>query len=214
MRTRLPHSKPRFGIFVLKGFSHCPDFVPDPRFRAQYDIDLLFPLESVARARVVALKLEYQPSFHSVGIPSIICPPDSQDRLEMARRLLRSGDTAVPGAAFPIVGCRAPSVSSQKVWSSSGIGVKAGKWTGCALPPCIPRMRSATRPYTRFAMYCAAVRGRIISTNSPGCFSIRQTIRFLERLARAAPRFVTALESICFSLLIDGSIAASCCCTR
>ena len=27
---------------MLKGFTHCPDFVSDPQFRPHYDIDLLF----------------------------------------------------------------------------------------------------------------------------------------------------------------------------
>ena len=48
-------------FLVLKGFSHCPDFVADPRHRPQYDIDLFFPEKSLLRARDVALDLGYQP---------------------------------------------------------------------------------------------------------------------------------------------------------
>lgn len=48
-------------FLVLKGFSHCPDFVADPRQRPQYDIDLFFPENSLLRARDVALDLGYQP---------------------------------------------------------------------------------------------------------------------------------------------------------
>jgi MFS family permease len=46
---------------VLKGFSHCPLFVRDPRHRAQGDLDLLFPSDQVRRAQHVARKLGYQP---------------------------------------------------------------------------------------------------------------------------------------------------------
>ena len=35
---------------VLKGFSHCPLFVADPRHRSQGDIDLLFPRRIKLRA--------------------------------------------------------------------------------------------------------------------------------------------------------------------
>jgi hypothetical protein len=46
---------------VLQGFSQCPDFVSDPRHRAQYDLDLYFPPEQVDAAREAALKLGYEP---------------------------------------------------------------------------------------------------------------------------------------------------------
>jgi MFS family permease len=46
---------------VLKGFSHCPHFVDDPRQRWQSDLDLLFRQDDVLRARDVALGLGYEP---------------------------------------------------------------------------------------------------------------------------------------------------------
>jgi MFS family permease len=46
---------------VLKGFSHCPHFIDDPRRRWQSDLDLLFRHPDVLRARDVALGLGYQP---------------------------------------------------------------------------------------------------------------------------------------------------------
>ncbi len=46
---------------VLKGFSHCPHFVDDPRRRWQSDFDLLFRQDDLLRARDVALGLGYQP---------------------------------------------------------------------------------------------------------------------------------------------------------
>jgi MFS family permease len=46
---------------VLKGFSHCPDFVADPRRRAQYDLDLWLPKARIFEARDIALKLGYEP---------------------------------------------------------------------------------------------------------------------------------------------------------
>lgn len=46
---------------ILKGFSHCPLFVPDPRRRPQGDIDFLFPREDVYGARDAATRLGYEP---------------------------------------------------------------------------------------------------------------------------------------------------------
>jgi MFS family permease len=48
-------------FLVLKGFSHCPDFVSDPRQRVQYDLDLYVPPEQVYAARDAALQLGYEP---------------------------------------------------------------------------------------------------------------------------------------------------------
>lgn len=46
---------------VLKGFSHCPRFVRDPRHRWQGDLDLLLTEPQVRQAREVALGLGYEP---------------------------------------------------------------------------------------------------------------------------------------------------------
>lgn len=46
---------------VLKGFSHCPRFVRDPRHRWQGDIDLLLPREQARQAFQVATRLGYEP---------------------------------------------------------------------------------------------------------------------------------------------------------
>ena len=53
----------RMGIeaVVLKGFSHCPCFVHNPRWRPQYDIDLLLPKDQLLRARDVVRGLGYEP---------------------------------------------------------------------------------------------------------------------------------------------------------
>jgi MFS family permease len=67
-RTRLAHEEAS-GAFeaagiefvTLKGFTHVPAFVADPRLRAQYDLDLLFPRDQVHRAFDVALGLGYEP---------------------------------------------------------------------------------------------------------------------------------------------------------
>ncbi len=45
---------------VLKGFSHCPRFIDDPRHRRQGDFDLLFREEDVLRARDIAAGLGYK----------------------------------------------------------------------------------------------------------------------------------------------------------
>jgi ribosomal protein L39E len=39
-----------FDFIMLKGFTHAPAFVADPRLRAQYDLDLLFPPDKVQAA--------------------------------------------------------------------------------------------------------------------------------------------------------------------
>jgi Uncharacterised nucleotidyltransferase len=67
-RTKLVYQKARGALeaagleFVtLKGFTHAPGFVADPRLRAQYDLDLLFPCDQVPAALDVALGLGYEP---------------------------------------------------------------------------------------------------------------------------------------------------------
>jgi hypothetical protein len=52
---------------VLKGFSHCPGFIQNPRCRPQYDIDLLLPRDQLTRARDVAVALGYEPLRPSTG---------------------------------------------------------------------------------------------------------------------------------------------------
>ena len=46
---------------VLKGFSHCPMFAADPRWRTQYDIDLLLPGDQAKPAWRAAHGIGYQP---------------------------------------------------------------------------------------------------------------------------------------------------------
>ncbi len=46
---------------TLKGFTHAPSFVADPRLRAQYDLDLFFPPDQLLAARDVAFRLGYAP---------------------------------------------------------------------------------------------------------------------------------------------------------
>jgi MFS family permease len=54
-------------FIVLKGFSHCPCFVQNPRWRPQYDVDLLIPQDQLLRARDVATELGYEPLRKSNG---------------------------------------------------------------------------------------------------------------------------------------------------
>jgi hypothetical protein len=51
----------RLEFITLKGFTHAPSFVADPRLRAQYDLDLFLPPDQLPAARDVALALGYQP---------------------------------------------------------------------------------------------------------------------------------------------------------
>jgi hypothetical protein len=48
-------------FLVLKGFAHCPLFIADPRFRVQYDLDLLFPRAALPEALEVLRSLGYEP---------------------------------------------------------------------------------------------------------------------------------------------------------
>lgn len=56
-------------FLTLKGFTHAPAFVADPRLRAQYDLDFLFPHAQVFAARDIALGLGYEPLGRSDGHP-------------------------------------------------------------------------------------------------------------------------------------------------
>jgi MFS family permease len=46
---------------VLKGFTHCPAFVDDPRHRMQSDFDLFCPPESILEARDALCNIGYEP---------------------------------------------------------------------------------------------------------------------------------------------------------
>jgi len=52
---------------VLKGFSHCPCFVHNPRWRPQYDIDMLLPGSQLLRALDLVKELGYEPLRASNG---------------------------------------------------------------------------------------------------------------------------------------------------
>ena len=62
-----PFEREGIEAVVLKGFSHCPCFVPNPRWRPQYDIDLLLSRERLVRARDIAKSLGYEPLRASNG---------------------------------------------------------------------------------------------------------------------------------------------------
>lgn len=52
---------PLFDHVLLKGETHIPDFVGDPRLRVQYDLDLYVPPGQQERARGALLSLGYEP---------------------------------------------------------------------------------------------------------------------------------------------------------
>jgi hypothetical protein len=56
-----------FDHVVLKGFTHMPAFVEDPRVRVQYDLDLYVPPEHCRAARGALLLLGYEPVTDSEG---------------------------------------------------------------------------------------------------------------------------------------------------
>ncbi len=51
---------------VLKGFTQCPDYVVDPRLRAQSDIDIFCPADSIERAYDALIAIGYEPSPEKV----------------------------------------------------------------------------------------------------------------------------------------------------
>jgi len=99
---------------VLKGMTHAPEFTPDPLLRAQGDIDLWVPPESVSDAREVLLALGYLPQGRSEGrhLPPMLRPgkwqwdgnyyaPDLPVSIELHHRLWdeEMEFIAVPGEA-------------------------------------------------------------------------------------------------------------------
>lgn len=71
-----PFERANIDFVVLKGFSHCPCFVRNPRWRPQYDMDLLVPDSQLRRALDVATWLGYEPLRRSNGrvdhLPTLI----------------------------------------------------------------------------------------------------------------------------------------------
>jgi hypothetical protein len=59
---------PAFDHIVLKGFTHVPAFVDDPRLRVQYDLDLYVPPKESDAARRVLLALGYEPIEELEGL--------------------------------------------------------------------------------------------------------------------------------------------------
>src|SRR5262249_53610975 len=54
---------------ILKGLTHCPDFVADPRLRVQYDIDFYCPPGSLDGAREILLGMGYEPIMELDSFP-------------------------------------------------------------------------------------------------------------------------------------------------
>ncbi len=62
-----PFERAGIEAVVLGGFSHCPGFMNNPRWRPQYDLDLLVRKEQLLCARDVAKWLGYEPLRASNG---------------------------------------------------------------------------------------------------------------------------------------------------
>jgi hypothetical protein len=56
-------------FLVLKGFAHCPLFMTDPRFRVQYDLDLLFPRTDLSSAYEILRSVDYEPLGGFENVP-------------------------------------------------------------------------------------------------------------------------------------------------
>jgi hypothetical protein len=59
---------PLFDHVVLKGFTHVPEFTPDPDIRVQYDLDLYVPPAQKEKARDALLGLGYEPIGRMEGL--------------------------------------------------------------------------------------------------------------------------------------------------
>ena len=57
-------------FLLLKGFSHCPGFLPDPNVRLQYDIDIYCPGDAVFRAQEVLFAMGYRPATGLERLPT------------------------------------------------------------------------------------------------------------------------------------------------
>ena len=76
---------------VIKGFAQYPDYVENPRLRAQSDIDLFCPPETIYRARDVLVGLGYQPDRRLEHLPERPpCSDGPEIQLAVERKLLRS----------------------------------------------------------------------------------------------------------------------------
>ena len=67
----------RIDYVILKGLSHSPGFLTDPRDRVQYDLDFFCPPDSVYLAREVLLAMGYEPltapeEFPTDHLPTLI----------------------------------------------------------------------------------------------------------------------------------------------
>ena len=60
---------------LLKGFPHAPHFIPDPRLRVQYDLDLLCTEAQVRQARDAIRELGYEPVHSHERFPTDHLPP-------------------------------------------------------------------------------------------------------------------------------------------
>jgi len=59
---------PLFDHVVLKGFTHIPDFTPDPATRVQYDLDLYVPPAQKEKARDALIAIGYEPIGRMEGL--------------------------------------------------------------------------------------------------------------------------------------------------
>ena len=64
-------------FLAIKGLSQCPDFIANPEFRPQYDIDLFVPREQVMKAAEAVQALGFEPledmeRFPTDHLPALI----------------------------------------------------------------------------------------------------------------------------------------------
>ncbi len=59
---------PLFDHVVLKGFTHIPDFTPDPATRVQYDLDLYVPPAQKEKVRDALIAIGYEPIGRMEGL--------------------------------------------------------------------------------------------------------------------------------------------------
>ncbi len=108
---------------ALKGLAHCPEFGSGASERVQYDIDLYTPKERVFEARDAVMALGFTP-LEDDGALYHRSPAgaDPQDRMGVARRFFRPGNSHRGGTPFPVLESSAWSGCMRPAWKSSGRG--------------------------------------------------------------------------------------------
>ncbi len=167
--------------------THVPDFIEDPRLRVQYDLDLYVPPAQKEIARDALLPTRLRTHWRNGRARyGPFADHGSQNRLAVARRLLRSRSSARRGSAFPLLGLADGTPSSRR--PGRFLGPPRRKSTYACGPPRLCGAASHPASAARKRQAVACLGDRAIPPHSP-----RPVI--LEPLERAAFALVKAHRS-------------------